>query len=96
MPRSSSTRRSSSVVQDGPYHVFLSEYDGSHGLYATERTSSGFVVRTSDSGVDCDFSYRVAAKRGDIEAARFEVVEELAEAGEKRRPGEPAPLQEAQ
>lgn len=89
------------VVENAPYHVFISEYDGSNGLYVTERTSSGFVVRASESGVNCDFSYRVAAKRKDVGAARFEEmeepadeVEERAEEGEKRRPGEPAPPQD--
>lgn len=78
------------VVEDGPYHVFISEYDGSDGLYVTERTSSSFVVRARESGVDREFSYRVAAKRKDVEATRFEVMEESG----KRRPGEPAPPQD--
>jgi hypothetical protein len=80
------------VVKDGPYHVFVSEYGGSNGLYVADRTSSGFVVRAGDSGVNCDFSYRVAAKRKDAEAARFEKVAEAE--GEKRRLGEPALPQE--
>jgi hypothetical protein len=82
------------MVEDGPYHVFVSEYDGSNGLYVAERTSSSFVVRASESGVECDFSYRVAAKRKDVEGTRFEEVEEPVEESEKRRPGEPGPPQD--
>jgi hypothetical protein len=82
------------MVEDSPYHVFISEYDGSNGLYVAERTSSGFVVRASEPEVNCDFSYRVAAKRKDVEAPRFEEVKEPAEVGEKRRPGEPASPQD--
>jgi len=62
------------TVQTGQYHVFLSEYDGSNGLYVTARSATGFEVRAGGA-VDASFSYRVMAKRKDIEGARLQEVE---------------------
>ena len=64
------------VIADGEYHVFLTQYDGEDGIYPTERDSSGFTVRSARSTVDCDFSYRVTAKRKDAANVRFEESDE--------------------
>jgi hypothetical protein len=63
------------TVNTGDYHVFLTEHDNNNGLYVTERNASGFVVRakTSDTASGT-FSYRVVARRSDIEAPRLEKV----------------------
>jgi hypothetical protein len=66
-----------SVIADGPYHVFLTQYDGDDGLYVTERDASGFAVRSARStDAECEFSYRVTAKRKDAADMRFEEAEE--------------------
>jgi hypothetical protein len=65
-----------SVIAGASYHVFLSQYDGNDGLYVTEREASGFAVRSAGSpDAECEFSYRVAAKRKDAADARFEEAE---------------------
>jgi len=59
------------IVDIEHYHVFLTEHDDHHGLYVAERTPRGFTVRAKD---ECDtgtFSWRVVAKRADIQAERF-------------------------
>jgi hypothetical protein len=66
-----------SVIAGVPYHVFLTQYDGDDGLYVTEREASGFAVRSARSAdAECEFSYRVAAKRKDAADVRFEKAEE--------------------
>ena len=65
-----------SVIAGGPYHVFLTQYDGDDGLYVTEREASGFAVRSAGSAdAECEFSYRVTAKRKDAAGVRFEEAE---------------------
>jgi hypothetical protein len=59
------------VISGDPYHVFISEYDEDHTLYATNRTRTGFRVRAKTSAAGCTFSYRVVAKRRDVTASRF-------------------------
>jgi hypothetical protein len=67
-----------SVITGVPYHVFLAQYDGDYGLYVTERQESGFAVRSARSpDAECEFSYRVTAKRKDAAEVRFEEAEEL-------------------
>lgn len=62
-----------SAIADVPYHVFLTQYDGDDGLYVTEREASGFAVRSARSAdAECEFSYRVTAKRKDAADVRFE------------------------
>ncbi len=51
------------VIAGVPYHVFLTQYDSDCGLYVTERDASGFAVRSSRPDAECEFSYRVTAKR---------------------------------
>ena len=64
---------SSAVVNDA-YHVFITEYEGNNALFVTKRTSTGFVVQAKQSKANGTFSYRVVAKRKDIDARRFEEV----------------------
>ena len=64
-----------SVIDPDAYHVFVTEYDDNNALYVTERSATGFVVRAKASDTASGtFSYRVVAKRGDIEAPRLEKV----------------------
>jgi hypothetical protein len=56
------------------YQVFLTEYDGPHGLCVTNRTRIGFRVRAGQKGASGAFGWRVVAKRKDIPAPRFETV----------------------
>jgi hypothetical protein len=66
-----------SVIAGVPYHVFLTQYDGNDGLYVTEREASSFAVRSAGSaGAECEFSYRVTAKRKDVTDVRFEAADE--------------------
>jgi hypothetical protein len=54
------------------YHVFITEYDDNNGLYVTDRKNEGFTVRAKSSDTAHGaFSYRVVAKRKDVEAPRF-------------------------
>jgi hypothetical protein len=53
------------------YHVFITEYDDNNGLFATNRTNTGFEVRAKTSARAATFSYRVVARRKDIAPARF-------------------------
>ena len=64
-----------STVQTDQYHVFITEYDGSNGLYVAARSATGFEVRAGAGAVDASFSYRVMAKRKDIQGARLQEVE---------------------
>jgi len=57
------------------YHVFLTPYGPSHGLFVERRTERSFVVREQQDGKsDVSFSYRVVAKRRDIEVPRFKKI----------------------
>jgi len=61
------------IVNSDSYHVFLSEYDDNSALYVTNRTSTGFAVRSKSSPTaTATFSYRVVAKRNDITGPRLE------------------------
>jgi hypothetical protein len=65
------------VIPGVPYHVFLTQYDGDYGLYVPERDGSGFAVRSARSAdAECEFSYRVTAKRKDAAEVRFEEAQE--------------------
>jgi hypothetical protein len=60
------------VIKTDKYHVFLTSYGDSHGLYVTNRTNKGFEVREQQGGKSSlTFSYRVVAKRKDIEIKRL-------------------------
>jgi hypothetical protein len=52
------------VINGDVYHVFVSEYGDNNGLYVTDLTSFGFVVRAkASSSASSTFSYRIVAKR---------------------------------
>lgn len=59
------------TVKTDDYHVFISEYGDHHALFVSKRTDSGFEVRSRAPVADARFSYRVVAKRKDIEAERL-------------------------
>jgi hypothetical protein len=60
------------VVRTGDYHVFLSPEGLSHGLYVSRRTRDGFEVREQHQGKSTvPFSYRIVARRRDVDAPRF-------------------------
>ena len=64
------------LVRTEHYHVFLSPEGDSKGLYVTNKKSGGFDVREQQGGTGTlRFSYRVVAKRADIEVERLEKVE---------------------
>ncbi len=60
------------VVKTDTYHVFLTPYGDSNGLYVTGREDKGFEVREQKGGTGkLTFSYRVVAQRKDVTATRF-------------------------
>jgi hypothetical protein len=63
-----------SVINSDAYHVFITEYEDNNGLFVTERTSTGFIVRATRPKANGTFSYRVVAKRKDNVGGRFEEV----------------------
>jgi hypothetical protein len=65
------------VVKTDAYHVFPVANGDCKGLYVSNRTPSSFSVHEQQGGTsNVSFSYRVIAKRKDIEGARLEHVEE--------------------
>jgi hypothetical protein len=80
-----------SVVKLDMYHVFLTPHGDSHGLYVSHRSESQFEVREQRGGKsNVSFSYRIAAKRRDIEGERLARItlpdfEHLLETGLVRR-----------
>lgn len=63
------------VVRTDEYHVFLMPEGDSKGLYVSHRSPTGFEVREQQGGASSlAFSYRVVAKRGNIEGPRLERV----------------------
>ena len=73
-PRSRSIRISGQSSDTSKYHVFLTGYDGRSDLSVCDRSPDRFRVRGSE-GAEGTFSWRVVAKRKDIEGARLERVE---------------------
>lgn len=64
------------IVDTAGYHVFISPYGESKGLYVSHRTHKGFVVQEQHAGKsNIIFSYRVAARRRDIQPERFASIE---------------------
>ena len=64
------------IVRLDEYHVFLAPEGDSMGLYVASKDSTGFEVREQQGGTSTlTFSYRVVARRQDIEAKRLERVE---------------------
>jgi hypothetical protein len=63
------------IVKSESYHVFVTEYEDNNALYVVNRTSAGFGVRAKLSNTaNSLFSYRIVAKRKDIEGQRLEPV----------------------
>ncbi len=58
------------------YYVFLTPEGDSNGLYVSDKSPTGFEVREQQGGSSSlRFSYRVVAKRKDVEAQRLAKVE---------------------
>jgi hypothetical protein len=65
-----------SLVHSPGYHVFISPYGDSKGLYVSRQTAKGFEVREQQGGASSlKFSYRVVGKRRDIAGERLARVE---------------------
>jgi hypothetical protein len=66
------------VVKTDIYHVFLTPKGEPKGiLYVSKQTPGSFTVTEADGGTsNIGFSYRIVAKRKDIEGARLEHVDE--------------------
>lgn len=60
-----------SLVHTTDYHVFLTEYEGHNDLYVTNRSATGFEVRAKGGGVNGSFSWRMVAKRADVQGERL-------------------------
>jgi hypothetical protein len=64
------------LVQTTDYHVFLTPEGDSNGLYVRGRNSDSFEVCEQQGGKsDLAFTYRVVAKRKDIEVERLQRME---------------------
>lgn len=60
------------VVSMDKYHVFLTPYGESNGLYVSRRGKKGFEVKERrPRKASVSFSYRIVAKRADIDGKRF-------------------------
>jgi hypothetical protein len=60
------------VVNTVDYHVFLTPEGDSGGLYVSSRSATGFTVNEQKGGTSSlGFSYRVVARRKDVEAGRL-------------------------
>ena len=60
------------VIRADDYHIFLMPEGDSKGLYVSRRMRAGFEVREQQGGASSlTFSYRVVARRKDVEAPRF-------------------------
>ena len=62
------------IVHNDDYHIFLTEYGDSGGLYVANQSSSSFEVRARTAAASGAFGYRVVAKRKDIPGPRLEKV----------------------
>jgi hypothetical protein len=61
------------IVKKDDYHVFLTPYGESQGLYVSARTPGGFQVREQGGGKsNLRFSYRILARRGDVPNVRLQ------------------------
>jgi hypothetical protein len=61
-----------SLVETNSYHVFLTPHDDSNGLYVSRRGEKDFDVREQKGGKsNLSFSFRVIAKRKDIDGERL-------------------------
>jgi hypothetical protein len=61
------------IVRADDYHVFLTPYGDSNGLYVSRRMPNGFEVREQRQGTSrLPFGYRVVARRADVSTPRLE------------------------
>ena len=61
-----------SVIKANSFHVFLTPYGDSNGLYVSQRGTQGFEVREQGGGkASIRFSYRIVGKRKDIKGERL-------------------------
>lgn len=80
------------TVQTDDYHVFLTPEGDTQGLFVSARTSDGFEVREQQGGTgNLTFSYRVVARRSDIEAERLQRTEPPPPLADVLPPGVPEP-----
>jgi hypothetical protein len=64
------------LVRTDDFHVFLTAEGETRGLYVADRSDTGFEVREQRGGDgDVPFSYRVVARRRDVDAGRLAVFE---------------------
>lgn len=64
-----------SVVSTDFFHIFLTPFGDSKGLYVAKVSPDGFVVQEQQGGTGASpFSYRIVARRKDILSERFEQV----------------------
>jgi hypothetical protein len=60
------------VVKTDDYHVFVTPYGDCRGLYVANRSTDRFQVREQQGGTsNVRFSYRIVAKRKDIDGERL-------------------------
>lgn len=60
------------TIHTDQYHVFVTPYGNSAGLFVTNRSATGFSVREQNNGAsNLTFSYRIVAKRKDVAAERL-------------------------
>ncbi len=63
------------IVDAETYHVFLTPYGETRGLFVSQRTSGGFTVQEIGDGTSgVGFAYRIVARRGDIAPGRLAVI----------------------
>jgi len=63
------------LVEVNGYHVFLSPYGESNGMFVAKRQATGFRVCEQRGGTgSASFGYRVVAKRKDIVVDRLATV----------------------
>ena len=64
------------LVRTDDFHVFLTAEGETSGLYVAERSETGFEVREQRGGDgEVPFSYRVVARRRDVDAGRLAAFE---------------------
>ncbi len=60
------------AIKTDAYHVFVSPYGVSNGIYVAKRTREDFVVQEQRNGKSSVvFSFRIVGKRKDLKAERF-------------------------
>jgi hypothetical protein len=65
-------RRFAAVIRPDRLHVFLTPEGECRGLYVSRKSTTGFEVRELQEGTSSlRFTYRVVARRKDVEAPRF-------------------------